>query len=406
MLKQFNYKSVACKSLVLGMIMTLIGFSSQAQVTVTVDTGMNWVGYMNWFFPTGGWAGGSVWGVPDLKTEVNATNGSMMLKPNFNAYADNPSDTAWVNGAMGNKMMEANTYVEDTAIKGQNFTFEGYVDSFTLNAGYTVEAFIKVLDPNAGWATILHTTAPITATGMFTVTDMIPSGAGLIPQYGFTVHGMNANPADEAALGYVLIRGNQVPAPPMINVNLQVQDAPAGDVYVQGSWDWGIWPGIAMTAAANNIHEVTLSLPADSTVEYLFVVVDGSDTTKEMLDSTQACTNGNSQFTNRMTTLGSADADYCARWETCIDCYPLSIFAPSTESDMSLMADMQGIIISSESNESLESVDIYDVTGRKIYSTTDVRPQQLIDVSLQSGVFYLVSVKSAEGVKTFKVVLR
>ncbi len=404
MLKTFNFSSLACKSLVLGMLMTLIGFSSQAQITVTVDTGMNWIGYMNYFHPTGGWAGGTGWAVPDLKTEVNPANGSMKLKPNFNTY--NPQDTFWVNGTMGNKNMEANTYVEDTTIIGQNFTFEGYVDSFTIDAGYTVEAFIKVLDPNAGWATVLHTTAPITSTGMFTVSDSIPNTAGLIPQYGFTVHGVNANPADEASLGYVLIRGNQTPPPPMINVNLQVQNAPAGDVYVQGSWDWGIWPGIAMTAAANDIHEVSLTLPADSTIEYLFVVVDGADTTKEAMDPAQACTNGNAQFTNRMTTLGSADADYCVRWETCIECYPLSVFVPDTESDLSLMAGHEGLKVSSKDSAPLEALTIYDVTGRQIYSTQDVQPEQLINVSLQSGVFYLVSVKSDEGVKTFKVVLR
>ncbi len=403
MTKKLLKLSVLAKSCLMVVLLSALTVGSQAQVIVTVDTGMNWVGYMNWFHPTGGWAAGSVWGVADLKTEVDPGNGSMKLKPNYNTW--NPNDTTWTLNGMGNKMMEANTYIEDTTLIGKKVTFEGFVDSFTLDTAYAVEAFIKVLDPNNGWATVLHTKSPINSTGIFLVTDSIPNTPGLIPQYGFTVMGLNADPANEAALGHVYIRGNNAPPTPMIDVTLQVQNAPGADVYVQGSWDWTVWPGMMMTATTNNIHEITLNLPADSTIEYVYVTVDGTDTTKETLDPTESCTNGDNTYTNRMTVLPDTNVSLCAQWELCAGCTPDAVFAPSAQGDMSLLANLEGLTVNSATIQNLKSLKIYDITGRMIYGTTDIHTDQKVNVRLQSGVFYLVTVESDQGLQTFKVVL-
>ncbi len=391
------------KSVLFVAILSFFQFASNAQTTITVGSGMNWVGYMNVFDSVGtGWIFGSGWAVADMKTEVDTVTGAMTLKPNYNTYADNPGDPFWQNGAIGNKVMEANTFVESTSLGGQELTFEGYVDSFSLDPGYQATAFIKVLDPALGYAAVVYTTVPLLATGAFSVTDSIPSTPGLITQYGFTVYGMNANPVDEAAFGNVHIRGDYTP---MVDVTLQVQAAPASEVYVQGNWDWGIWPGIAMTSAAGDIYEATLTLPADSTIEYKYVIVDGGDTTQEDLDETLACTNGNATYTNRMTTLGSDDTTLCARWATCDDCFPVSV-NELEQANLSVNVSELGIMVNSDNLTNLDAITIYDLTGRQIYSVSDATVGQFIPANLSTGVMYLISIQNDGAVKSFKAVIQ
>ncbi len=390
------------KSLLLTLFVSIFAFAAHAQTTVTVGPGMNWIGYMNVFDSTGAnYMFGNTWAVEDMKTEVDSTNGSMKLKPNYNTY--DPADPYWSNGAMGNKVMEANTLVESTSLGGEYFTFEGHVDEYTLDAGYTATAFIKVLDPNNGWATVLHATSPITAVGTFMVADSIPSTPGLITQYGFTILGMNANPVDEAALGYVLIRGNNIP---MANVTLQVQAAPASDVYVQGSWDWTVWPGTPMTMAAgtSDVYETTITFPQDSTVEFKYVVIDGTDTTLEVLDPAESCTNGNSTYTNRMVHVGMMDTTICGRWSSCEECFPEAINTPEN-GNISLSLNHSGLTINSSETRNFESVAIYDVTGRQVFATENVMADRLIPVRLEEGTLYLISVRDAGELRTFKAVL-
>ncbi len=392
------------KTLLLALMTAFMVFTAKAQTTFTVDAGMNWVGYMNVFDSTGAnYLWGQAWGVNDLKTEIDSTFYSVKLKPNYNVYA--AGDPYWSNGAKGNKVMEANTFIEDFNLGGQVVTFEDYVDTFTLDSAYTAEAFIKVLDTSAGYATVLHTTAPITGTGMFNVMDTIPTGTQYLTQVGFTVRGMNANPVEESSLGFVRILGSNTPPPPMIDVTLQVQAAPSSDVFVQGSWDWGIWPGIATTAAAGDLHEVTLELPADSTFEYLFVIIDDAgDTTKEALDPLMSCTNGNSQYTNRVTTLGTADTTICYRWESCEMCYPDGV----KEIDANLFTvvmNKDGFTINSADLVQFDQVNIYDLTGRKIVSKSNVSSNQFISAKLQTGHVYLLSVMKDGAMQTWKAVV-
>jgi hypothetical protein len=153
----------------------------------------------------GGYVFGSGWGVPELQTVVDLAAGNVALHPNFNTYADNPTDPFWVDQSTGegNKTMEANTYVEDNTLVGSEVTFTGPVAAYTLDAGYTAVAFIKVF--NADFSVLKIETAPLVAGENFEVvyTNVEPSDTVL--QYGFQVIGINANPANEVALGNVLI---------------------------------------------------------------------------------------------------------------------------------------------------------------------------------------------------------
>ena len=172
------------------------------------------VGYANVFDSSapgdcgGGFCFGSGWDVADLKATVAGE--AVVLQPNFNTY--NAADPYWANGAVGNKIFEANLFDEiGTVPSGTGtYTFSGYVDSNTLDAGYTAQAFIKVLDTTAGFIDALGDAARGGLTpGQFSVTADLSAFEGdatKILQIGFVVTGLNANPADEAALGSIELR--------------------------------------------------------------------------------------------------------------------------------------------------------------------------------------------------------
>ncbi len=179
-----------------------------------------WVGYMNVFFNDGGSQGGFVfgqgWGVADLKTTVTTSNpgtiigDQLVLQPNFNAYTDNPGDPFWRDnagaGPGGNKWMEANTYAETNPIAVTSYTLQGTVDANDLDTNlYSAEAFIKVLDPGAGFATVLNDRVALPASGPFVVTSDLSLYQGKLLQVGFTMNGLNANPANEVAFGSVAV---------------------------------------------------------------------------------------------------------------------------------------------------------------------------------------------------------
>jgi hypothetical protein len=103
-------------------------------------------------------------------------------------------------------------------------------------------------------------------------------------------------------------------------VTFQVENPTTTPVYVFGSWNWGGWPGTAMSLVAPGKYSASLSLPQSATYEYLFVRDSLGNPVKETLDPTWTCTNGNSTFTNRVFNLGTADTGLCYTWATCNTC--------------------------------------------------------------------------------------
>ena len=177
-----------------------------AQNSVSVDAGAAWIGYANVFDPaTGDFIFGEAWGVPDIKSVVDAAGGTVTLQPNFNTY--NAQDPFWVDPAtgLGAKIFEGNTYVEDNTLAGEELTFSGNVNSNTLDSEYDALAFIKVF--NANYSVLKIATAPLTGSTFEVVfTDVNPAEDAVV-QYGFQVIGLNANPDDEATLGSVVVSG-------------------------------------------------------------------------------------------------------------------------------------------------------------------------------------------------------
>lgn len=202
-------------------VLLLISSLSFSQNTVTVNASATWRAWASWAPASGndpGDYGGNAWGLGDLKTVTNTFNNSILLYPNFSAYGDG-TNPYWVNGTIGSKIFEGSSYVENLDLDGSALTFTAKVASNTLAAGYTAEAFIKAIDPANNYNTVIDIRTPLVAGETFSISTVGIIPSGLIAQYGFAIKGLNANPAQEAALGKVVVG----PAGgPSIQMNLPV----------------------------------------------------------------------------------------------------------------------------------------------------------------------------------------
>ncbi len=109
----------------------------------------------------------------------------------------------------------------------------GTLNATMVYAPYVARAFIKVF--NADFSVVKEEFAPLTGAGTnFSVSYTNVEPADAIVQYGFQVTGLNANPADEATLGSVVVAAGTLginefnkinvsiyPNPTVNNVNIQ-----------------------------------------------------------------------------------------------------------------------------------------------------------------------------------------
>ena len=249
------------------LLITTLFFGSVvfSQTTVTIDPAASWAGYMNVFNNDSGAQGsylfGSSWGVTALKTTITGAgdatyaDGAITLQPNFNAYDDAVTGGVqadidyWTDGAGGgNKFLEASTLLDySTNFTEGSLTFNGTVASNTISSEYTVIAYIKTLDPSAGYATVINQSVTLGATGTNFAVSANDINSSHILQIGFTVSGLNANPDDEATLGKVVITPNTAAdvatADPAASwagyMNVFNNDSGAQGSYLFGS-SWGV----------------------------------------------------------------------------------------------------------------------------------------------------------------------
>jgi len=176
--------------------------------SVTVATSQAWNAYVNAFnVSDNGYAFVFAYSVPDLRATPTAT--SMTLEPNIAIWTAEATNASWFDqGAAtqtANKYIEASSYIEDNTLAGSDLTFTGNVSVSDLGSEYTVVAFVKALDPNSGYATVVNNTADISSTGDFTASATAAElASGYVIQYGFAVTGPLADPAD-TTLGSVVI---------------------------------------------------------------------------------------------------------------------------------------------------------------------------------------------------------
>lgn len=203
-----------------------------AQNSVSVDAGAAWLGYANIFDPaTGDFVFGEPWGVPDIKTVVDAGAGTLTLQPNFNTYAANPTDPFWVDQTtgLGAKIFEGNSYIEDSSLAGVELTFSGNVNSNTLDGAYDALAFIKVF--NANYSVLKIATAPLTGANFEVVFTDVNPAEDAVAQYGFQIIGLNANPDDEATLGSVVVSGGALSVNDFNTASFSVAPNPSNSVW-------------------------------------------------------------------------------------------------------------------------------------------------------------------------------
>ena len=176
--------------------------------SVTVATSQAWNAYVNAFnVSDDSYAFGFSYGAADLRATATAT--SMTLEPNIAIWTAEATNASWfdqgVTPQTANKYIEASSYIEDNTLAGSDLTFTGNVSVSDLGSEYTVVAFVKALDPNSGYATVVNNTADISSTGDFTASATAAElASGYVIQYGFAVTGPLADPAD-TTLGSVVI---------------------------------------------------------------------------------------------------------------------------------------------------------------------------------------------------------
>ncbi|EAQ43011.1 T9SS type A sorting domain-containing protein [Polaribacter sp. MED152] len=193
------------------LVLANLGAASSSGNTVDPLTASaaDWISYFNAFnVSDDAFAFGFQYNIPESKTTI--TSSSVTLQPNFAIWAAEASNAAWFdqNAATQTpvKYIEANSFVESsTEFNGEDLTFEGNVSSFNLDSNYKAIAFIKVLASDYS-STLVNENVEITATGDFSVT--VPASSlttGLVVQYGFSIIGVPADPANESALGSVVV---------------------------------------------------------------------------------------------------------------------------------------------------------------------------------------------------------
>lgn len=192
---------------------------ARGATTVTVDPLAAWNGFMNVFETPqngGGYVFGQGWGTADLCATFAGS--TLTLSPN----TVNDPNSFWYTpaggpGAVGNKAMDANMYVEVTGgLSGDTVTFSGTVLSNTLvghtNAignGWTSVAFIKDFAPD--YSTVVQTTVALPP-GTFSVSLATLPGATRHVQYGFETIGPDVWSTDVGPYGSIQVQGVPEPA--------------------------------------------------------------------------------------------------------------------------------------------------------------------------------------------------
>lgn len=189
-------------------------------VTIPSDPGA-WSAYMNVFElgpnnTAGGFVFGTAWGVPDLA--ATATPGSLVLRPNSSAYQTSPDVAFWRSnngaGPLGNKFMDAASFILANNLIGQDITFTFNVNSFTFTE-HSVTAFIRMFD--SGFGVISEVTQPVTQAGVVSIfAAAAQTGAIGVAniQYGFNTTGINSSLANVA--GYGSANMSTIPEPSQI----------------------------------------------------------------------------------------------------------------------------------------------------------------------------------------------
>jgi len=121
----------------------------------------------------------------------------------------------------------------------------------------------------------------------------------------------------------------------------------------------------------DGIYEVTIPL-GGTTHEYIFAVDtddDGAWDVMEENDPNESCTNGNDQYTNRVLTMPTDDATLgVVCLGSCFPCPPTGLY-DFTKPIVNLFPNPANEIVTIQSSQDINKIEIRDVVGRVVYSS-------------------------------------
>ena len=192
-------------------VAVVAAMGTQAQATAAdVDVGPSsapWIGFMNVLeLPANGGAFvfGSGWGVPDLVATFDDPGNTVTLSPNT---VGDPDPFWYIGGGApgnpGNKIMEANMFIEETGpLAGQTVNFSYDVLANTSTAAHVGISFIRDFAPD--FSSFVESSAPLTV-GAGTVSLATINDPLRHVQYGFQLKGENVWVTDTAPFGSIVI---------------------------------------------------------------------------------------------------------------------------------------------------------------------------------------------------------
>ena len=193
-----------------------------------------------------------------------------------------------------------------------------------------------------------------------------------------------------------------------VDITFQVDMSEYDDSYtnvnLNGTFnDWCGDCAVMTDDDSDNIFELTLTLPAEDTIEYKFTVDGWTD--DEKFEGGEECTKTTGEFTNRAF-VPTEDATLDAVcWESCNLCGVG--FADIVNNLFKVSPNpSNGIInITSSLNEDA-SITVYDYQGRVVYQAFNTSiNNEVLDLSNEAKGMYLIQVSSATGVAFEKIIV-
>jgi hypothetical protein len=181
---------------------------------VVVDPAKDWLGYMN-VYELDGETPANIndeWLPADLKAVFSGLTLTLSPYVNPTAALDDPFWYVDDDGLKGNRVMDANMYVQalNGSLSGQTVNFSGTVESNNLTSEHTAIAFIK--EYTADFSSFTVSSAPLTP-GAFNINLAISNDPTKVVQYGFQMIGPNVVPGQEASFGSVVITSTSFTTP-------------------------------------------------------------------------------------------------------------------------------------------------------------------------------------------------
>ena len=186
--------------------------------SVTVETSQEWKGYVNTYnVSDNAYAFGFSYPASDLR--ATATTTSLTLESNIAIWTANATDAAWFDQDAATQTailyIEASSYIESaSAYNGSDLTFSGSMTTNDIGDGYTLKVFIKALDPNNDYATVVNNSADVTGNDFTISATAAELASGLLVQYGFALTGPLTDPSDTS--GSIVL---EAPATAGVNEN-------------------------------------------------------------------------------------------------------------------------------------------------------------------------------------------